>query len=38
MYPSGNNLEIGTEKESFPKQSRGAFSIQKLQEADKNPD
>lgn len=38
MYPSGNNLERGTEKEIFPKQSRAALRIQKLQEADKNPD
>lgn len=38
MYPSGNNLERGTEEESFPKQSREALRIQKLPEDDKNPD
>lgn len=38
MYPSGNNLERGTEKGSFPKQSGAALRIQKLQEADRNPD
>jgi len=38
MYPSGNHLERGTEKATFPKQSGAALSIQKVQEADKNPD
>lgn len=38
MCPSGNNLEKGTEKERFPKQSRTGLGIQKSQEADKNPD